>query len=46
MEEHLEAVASRALIVARPTRSRDLKDILDAYTARSRPAAPTAKRRA
>ena len=28
MEEHLEAVAERALIVARPERSRDLKDIL------------------
>jgi len=31
MEKHLEAVAGRALIVARPERSRDLKDILSAY---------------
>ena len=32
MEKHLEAVAGRALIVARPERNRDLKDILTAYT--------------
>jgi DNA-binding GntR family transcriptional regulator len=31
MDEHLEAVASRALIVARPARSRELKDILSLY---------------
>lgn len=31
MEEHLEAVASRALIVARPPRSRELKDVLSLY---------------
>jgi DNA-binding GntR family transcriptional regulator len=32
MDEHLEAVASRALIVARPAKSRDLKDILASYS--------------
>ena len=31
MNDHLEAVASRALIVARPQKSRDLKDILAPY---------------
>ena len=31
MEEHLEAVANRALIVARPARGRDLKDVLTVY---------------
>ena len=31
MDEHLEAVASRALIVARPLRNRELKDILSLY---------------
>ena len=31
MEEHLEAVASRALIVARPPKNRELKDILANY---------------
>lgn len=31
MEKHLEAVAGRALIVARPARNRELKDILAAY---------------
>jgi hypothetical protein len=28
MEEHFEAVASRALIVARPSKNRELKDVL------------------
>ena len=38
MEEHLEAVASRALIVARPPKNRDLKDILASYASeRTRP---------
>jgi len=32
MEHHLEAVANRALIVARPPKSRDLKDILSSYS--------------
>ena len=32
MNEHLEAVAGRALIVPRPTRDRDLKNILGRYT--------------
>ena len=31
MEEHLEAVASRALIVARAPKNRDLKDVLALY---------------
>ena len=31
MDQHLEAVASRALIVARPNKSRDIKDILAGY---------------
>ena len=31
MDEHLEAVAGRALIVSRPTKSRDIKDILARY---------------
>jgi hypothetical protein len=33
MREHLEAVAGRALIVPRPARDRDLKDILGHYGA-------------
>lgn len=37
MEEHLEAVASRALIVSGPARDRDLKDILSSYAEGSRP---------
>ena len=32
MDEHLEAVAGRALIVAPPPKSRDLKDILASYS--------------
>jgi DNA-binding GntR family transcriptional regulator len=35
MDEHLEAVAGRALIVARPTRNRELKDILSLYAQES-----------
>jgi DNA-binding GntR family transcriptional regulator len=31
MDQHLEAVAGRALIVARPRRERDIKDILARY---------------
>jgi DNA-binding GntR family transcriptional regulator len=31
MDQHLEAVASRALIVARPNKGRDIKDILSGY---------------
>src|SRR4051812_39800188 len=41
MEEHLEAVASRALIVARPPKNRELKDILAAYSDEIRPAPST-----
>jgi DNA-binding GntR family transcriptional regulator len=37
MDEHLEAVASRALIVARPPKSRDLKDILSFYSVAEKP---------
>ena len=40
MAEHLEAVASRALIVARPPKSRELKDILAAYSDESKSAPP------
>jgi DNA-binding GntR family transcriptional regulator len=32
MDEHLEAVAGRALIVAQPSKSRDLKEILASYS--------------
>jgi len=32
MEKHLESVAGRALIVARPNKSRDIKDILADYS--------------
>lgn len=48
MDQHLEAVASRALIVARPPKSRELKDILASYTTDKETAAPaaSAKRRA
>ena len=31
MEEHLEGVASRALIASRPLRNRDLRDVLASY---------------
>lgn len=37
MDEHLEAVASRALIVAHPTKSRELKDVLALYAEDSNP---------
>jgi DNA-binding GntR family transcriptional regulator len=40
MDEHLEAVASRALIVARPSKSRDLKDILALYGEEPKSGAP------
>jgi DNA-binding GntR family transcriptional regulator len=36
MDEHLEAVAGRALITARPGRDRDIKDILASYARESR----------
>ena len=35
MNDHLEAVAGRALIVPKPTRDRDLKNILGRYGAES-----------
>ncbi len=37
MDDHLEAVASRALIVARPPKSRDFKDILASYSEETKP---------
>jgi DNA-binding GntR family transcriptional regulator len=37
MDEHLEAVASRALIVPRPNKERDIKEILSPYAADIRP---------
>jgi DNA-binding GntR family transcriptional regulator len=39
MAEHLEAVANRALIVARPPQSRELKDILASYASEKKPGA-------
>lgn len=44
MAEHLEAVASRALIVARPPKNRELKDILTDYAAEPRAGAKRSKR--
>ena len=44
MDEHLEAVASRALIVARPPKSRELKDVLAVYAEEAAPAS-AAKRK-
>jgi DNA-binding GntR family transcriptional regulator len=50
MADHLEAVAGRALIVSRPPKSRDFKDILASYAEGPRPGAtisaakPAAKR--
>lgn len=44
MAEHLEAVASRALIVARPPKNRELKDILADYAAEPRAGAKRRKR--
>jgi DNA-binding GntR family transcriptional regulator len=38
MAEHLEAVANRALIVSRPPKNRDLKDILASYSDEQAPA--------
>ena len=37
MDEHLEAVAGRALIVERPSKNRELKDILAAYSEETKP---------
>jgi DNA-binding GntR family transcriptional regulator len=37
MDEHLEAVAKRALIVARPTVARDFKDVLAFYAGEPKP---------
>jgi DNA-binding GntR family transcriptional regulator len=38
MDEHLEAVAKRALIVARPAVARDFKDVLAFYAGEAKPA--------
>ena len=38
MDEHLEAVANRALIVARPAAARDFKDVLALYAGEAKPA--------
>ena len=38
MDEHLEAVANRALIVARPAAARDFKDVLALYAGDAKPA--------
>ena len=38
MDEHLEAVAKRALIVARPAAARDVKDVLARYAEEPKPA--------
>jgi DNA-binding GntR family transcriptional regulator len=38
MDEHLESVAGRALIVAKPPKSRELKDILAIYADEKKPA--------
>jgi len=43
MEDHLEAVAERALIVPGPARERDLKDILASYADEPRAKAPAVK---
>jgi DNA-binding GntR family transcriptional regulator len=40
MVEHLEAVASRALIAPAPPKNRDLKDVLSAYAEETRMRAP------
>jgi DNA-binding GntR family transcriptional regulator len=47
MGEHLESVAGRALIVAKPPKSRELKDILAVYADEKKPASSAngAKRR-
>jgi DNA-binding GntR family transcriptional regulator len=45
MNEHLEAVAGRALIVPRPARDRDLKNILGRYAADAAPERKSRKRR-
>jgi DNA-binding GntR family transcriptional regulator len=44
MDHHLQAVASRALIVAGPPKNREFKDILASYASETRPTAKPAKR--
>jgi len=46
MEEHLEAVASRALIIAKPPQSRELKDILTSYASEKKPSSANGAKRA
>jgi DNA-binding GntR family transcriptional regulator len=45
MDEHLEAVAGRALITARPNRDRDIKDILAPYADEKLPPSASKGRR-
>ncbi len=45
MADHLEAVANRALIVSRPPKNRDLKDILASYSDEATAAPAKRKRR-
>jgi DNA-binding GntR family transcriptional regulator len=45
MHEHLEAVASRALIVAKPTKAREFRDVLAIYANDAKPAARSGKRK-
>jgi hypothetical protein len=40
MDEHLDAVASRAMIAARPTGSRELRDVLALYAEEPKPVRP------
>jgi hypothetical protein len=46
MQEHLDAVAGRALIQMKPQKRRDLRDILAAYAlGTAAPPSPRARRR-
>ena len=44
MEEHLEAVANRALIVAQPSKNRELRAVLAIYAEAIKPAQNGRKR--
>jgi len=44
MDEHLEAVASRALIVAKPAKTREFKDVLAIYAEEEKPVPRNGKR--
>jgi len=45
MDEHLQAVANRALIVAKPTKAREFRDVLAIYAEDTKPAARSGKRK-